>query len=56
MSIKQELLDLGAPRKVVEAGEEIDKAVLARSHVPYVLQAYVREWVTKHRSNNKYGR
>ena len=56
MSIEQELRDLGAPHKVIEAGQEIDKAVLARSHVPYVLQAYVREWVTKNRGNNRYGR
>lgn len=56
MSIEQELRDMGAPAKVVEAGQEIDKAALARSRVPYVLQAYVIEWVTKQRSNDRYGR
>lgn len=51
VSIKEELEALGAPRKVVEAGAELDKGVRSRE-----LANYVRDWVTRNQGNNRYGK
>lgn len=51
MSIKEELEALGAPRKVVEAGAELDKGVRSME-----LANYVRDWVTRNQGNNRYGK
>lgn len=56
MSIAADLRRLDAPRKVVEAGEEIDKQVEARVPVSISLSQYVRGWVTRNQGNNRYGR
>ena len=56
MSIASELRQLDAPRKVVEAGEEIDKQVQAKVPVSVTLSDYVKSWVTRNMGNNRYGR
>lgn len=56
MSIEQELTALNAPRKVVEAGQCIDEAAQAGLNPPRELANYVRDWVTRNRGNNRYGR
>ncbi len=54
--ITQELKAMGAPRLIVEGGEEIEKAVAAGLNPPYQVVAYIRHWVTRQRGNNRYGR
>lgn len=56
MSVADDLRRLSAPRKVVEAGEEIDKQAQAGVPVSFSLSAYVKDWVTRNRGNNRYGR
>jgi hypothetical protein len=56
MSVAADLKRLSAPRKVVEAGEEIDKQVQANVPVSVSLTAYVKNWVTRNMGNNRYGR
>lgn len=56
MSIASDLRRLDAPRKVVEAGEEIDKQVEARVPVSVSLSLYIKDWVTRNQGNNRYGR
>lgn len=56
MSVAADLQRLNAPRKVVEAGEEIDKASDARINPPMELVAYVRGWVVRNQGNDRYGR
>jgi hypothetical protein len=51
VSIKEELEALGAPRKVVDAGAQLDKGVRSRE-----LANYVRDWVTRNQGNNRYGK
>lgn len=53
--IADELKALNAPRKVVEAGVLLDEASEARIRPSGELVAYVREWVTRNRGNNRYG-
>ena len=55
MSIKSELQSLGAPRNVVDAGDMIDKNVSAGLMPQGWAVRYVQEWVTRNRSNNRYG-
>jgi hypothetical protein len=55
MSVASDLKRLSAPRKVVEAGEEIDKQVLANVPVSVSLTSYVKDWVTRNMGNNRYG-
>ena len=54
--IADELRAMGAPRLIVEAGEEIDKATSASISAPTSIVSMVREWVTKQRGNDRYGR
>lgn len=56
MSIASDLRRLDAPRKVLEAGEEIDKQVQANVPVSMNLSRYVRDWVTRNQGNNRYGK
>ena len=55
MSIKDELIALSAPRNVVDAGAIIDKNVSAGLMPQGWAVRYVQEWVTRNRSNNRYG-
>ncbi len=50
-SIAEELRQMGAPRKVVEAGEELDSSPFTNKE----LAQYVKDWVTRNRGNNRYG-
>lgn len=54
--IAQELEGMRAPRKVVDAGREIDAATTAGIRPAMELVCYVRAWVTRNRGNNRYGR
>ncbi|RPA32797.1 hypothetical protein EGC79_20475 [Shewanella vesiculosa] len=56
MSVASDLRRLDAPRKVLEAGEEIDKQVEANVPVSMSLSRYVRDWVTRNQGNNRYGK
>ena len=56
MSIAAELQALSAPRRVIEAGEEIDKRVEAKLSPSTEFVAYVRDWVTRNQGNNRYGK
>lgn len=56
MSVSTDLERLEAPRPVLDAGRRIDAAVQAGLSPPTELVAYVRQWVTKTRGNNRYGR
>ena len=51
MSIEQELIEMSAPKLIIEAGRELDKALIPPS---YLVQ-YVLRWVAKHRGNDRYG-
>lgn len=55
MSVADDLRALSAPRVVVEAGEEIDKASTARLRPSTELVEYVKSWVCRNRGNNRYG-
>ena len=55
MSIAADLRRLSAPRKVVEAGVELDKQAEAKVPLSFALSAYVRNWVTRNRASNRYG-
>jgi hypothetical protein len=55
MCIEEELVALGAPSKVRQAGCEIDEAHAAKLTPSRELVAYVRDWVTRNRGNNRYG-
>jgi hypothetical protein len=54
--ITEELKAMDAPRLIVEAGQEIEKAVSANLNPPYSMVVFVRNWVTRQRANNRYGR
>lgn len=54
--ITEELKAMGAPRLIVEGGEEIDAAVAAGINPPYSVVVYVRNWVELQRRNDRYGR
>ena len=56
MSIETELKTLCAPRKVLEAGVALDAAHQASTDPPDELVRYVRDWVTRNRGNNRYGK
>lgn len=45
----------GAPRKVLEAAEEIDEFTEASLRPPKELVAFVNTWLTNRRSNDRYG-
>lgn len=54
--IAAELEAMSAPPKVLEAGREIDAQVSANVPVSRELAAYVRDWVSRTRSNNRWGK
>lgn len=54
--IADELRERNAPRLIVDAGKEIDKATSAKTSAPASIVSLVREWVTKQRGNDRYGR
>ena len=54
--IVQELKAMGAPRLIIEGGEEIEAAVSAGLNPPYQVVCYVRHWVERQRRNDRYGR
>jgi len=56
MSIKHELEAEGAPPKVVEAGELIDRYTQANLRPPADVLLYVRQWVANNRGNDRYGK
>lgn len=56
MTVTDDLRRLDAPSKVLEAGQKIDEATQANISLPYELVLYVRDWVTRNRGNNRYGR
>lgn len=56
MSIYNELQELNAPSKVLQAGQEIDKHVQAGIPPSREFVAYVRDWVTRNQGNNRYGK
>lgn len=56
MSVFSDLSRLNAPKRVLEAGQKIDEATQAKISPPYELVLYVRDWVTRSRGNNRYGR
>ena len=56
MSIEDELKTLQAPRKVIEAGVALDEAHEAGMDPPDGCEHYVREWVTRNRACNRYGK
>ena len=53
--IAEELREMNAPRLIVDAGKEIDKATSAGLSAPASIVGMVREWVTKQRGNSRYG-
>ena len=55
MAIANDLRRLNAPRKVLEAGIEIDRQVADSVPVSLSLSSYIRDWVTRNRGNNRYG-
>jgi hypothetical protein len=54
--IEKELAQMGAPPKVVEAGKLCDDLTLSGKPVPRDVQDYVRNWVTNHRGQDRYGK
>ena len=55
MSIQRELELKGAPRKVLEAGEVIDKHVAANIRPPKDVVAFVQAWVGQSNTQDRYG-
>ncbi|MBT9134287.1 MAG: hypothetical protein DDT38_01018 [Firmicutes bacterium] len=56
MNIKVELEAEGAPPRVLEAGEIIDRYLQANLPPPADVLLYVRQWVANNRGNNRYGK
>jgi len=56
MNIKVELEAEGAPPRVLEAGEIIDRYLQANLPPPSDVLLYVRQWVANNRGNDRYGK
>lgn len=56
MAITEELQSMNAPPRVMEAGQEIDKYKQAGKRPPSDLVEFVRAWVGKFLSQNKWGK
>jgi hypothetical protein len=56
MSICDELNDLNAPRKVKEAGEEVQKYLDAKLSPPRNLVLFIQDWVGRNQHQNRYGK
>lgn len=56
MSIREELEVLGAPRSVLDAGDEIQKALDAKLRPSFALVTYVERWVGRQREQNRWGK
>lgn len=56
MSVHSDLLRLSAPKRVLEAGAQIDAYTTMGIRAPYELVLLVRGWATRARSNDRYGR
>jgi len=56
MGIKGTLEVEGAPPRVVEAGEIIDRYLQANLPPPADVLLYVRQWVANNRGNDRYGK
>lgn len=54
-SVAQELADLGAPPKLREAGEVVDKYRSAKLSPPKDIVDYIRSWVGQHNTQDRYG-
>lgn len=55
-NIAEELRQMGAPAKVIEAGFHIDTNISMGLHPQMEYVAYVRQWVFNQRRNSRYGR
>ena len=53
--VAQELHDMGAPPKVREAGEIVDKHQSMKLSPPKDIVDYIRRWVNQHNTQDRYG-
>ena len=56
MGIVSELEELGAPRNVLDAGKEIEASIAAKLRPNSSLVAYVRQWVGRANSQDRWGK
>ena len=56
MSIVQELTDLNAPSKVLEAGKNVEASLGCGLKPSKALVSFIRDWVGKHNSQNRWGK
>lgn len=54
--ILDELEAMGAPRRIIEAGEEIQKMLDAKLIPSRQLVQYVQQWVGRANAQNRYGK
>jgi len=56
MGIVSELEELGAPRNVLDAGKEIEASMSAGMRPNSSLVAFIRQWVGRANSQDRWGK
>ena len=56
MGIVSELTELDAPRKVLDAGKQIEASITSKLRPNSSLVAYVRQWVGRANSQDRWGK